>query len=452
MADCKTDERKKAKEEKAKLRSEMKTMFSPRHYVLLMIVCAILRMRFRARSKLSPAFREQKRKGAMLVLSNHVSAMDFSYFTTTFLGKKVSFVVAENMMYSTPIFATMIQGYHAITKKQFFADYTCIKNIKKYLDHGISVILCPEGKVSAEGKTGPMLASIARLVKWLGYPVASSVICGGGIARPKWAHTGRTGKVVCHMDIMMTQEEVNSMTPAQIMERIETSLDHNEHVWQIENKVKFRGKRFAEGLERLLYRCPDCGEEFSMRTKDDEIFCEKCGFRARYTHYGKLEKVNGNRCPERIDLWFDEEKDAVRKQVSEPGFEICKPVCLFLENANKNGYRFVTAGKLTLDKDNLTFEADGDYRPKNVDSKYKIGEMDFTSPVEGVETEPVEEEFKHMVFPIKNFVTIANIPGDSLDLYDEKHTYRMMFSKEKASTKYVLSIEEINDTLGRIKK
>ena len=57
-----------------------------------------------------------------------------------------------------------------------------------------------------------------------------------------------------------------------------------------------------------------------------------------------------------------------------------------------------------------------------------------------------------MVFPIKNFVTIANIPGDSLDLYDEKHTYRMMFSKEKASTKYVLSIEEINDALGRIKK
>ena len=135
-----------------------------------------MRARFRVRSVLSPAFRKQKKEGAMLVLSNHVSAFDFAYFSTPFLGKKVSFVVAESMMYSMPLFAKMIKGYRAITKKQFYADYTCTKNIKKYLDAGISVILCPEGKVSAEGKTGPVAFSIAKLVKWLGYPVASCVI------------------------------------------------------------------------------------------------------------------------------------------------------------------------------------------------------------------------------------------------------------------------------------
>lgn len=39
----------------------------------------------------------------------------------------MSFVVAETMKYSQPVFAGLIDGYHAIVKKQFYADYTCIK-------------------------------------------------------------------------------------------------------------------------------------------------------------------------------------------------------------------------------------------------------------------------------------------------------------------------------------
>ena len=98
-------------------RKEMKSMFSLRHYLVLMWACCMIRLYVRAKTRMSAAFREQKKKGAMLLLSNHLSAIDFAYFTTPFFGKKVNFVVAENMMYSTPFFATLIQGYHAITKK-----------------------------------------------------------------------------------------------------------------------------------------------------------------------------------------------------------------------------------------------------------------------------------------------------------------------------------------------
>ena len=182
-----------ARAERAKNKAQK--VFSLPHYILLMAVCGVLRLRFGAKSRLSDAFREQKKKGAMLVLSNHVSAFDFAWFSTPFLGKKVSFVVAETMKYSQPVFAGLIEGYRAIVKKQFYADYTCIKNIKRYLDAGVSVILCPEGKVSADGRTAAMSPSVAKLVKWLGYPVASCVISGAGLTRPKWAHTSRSGGV-----------------------------------------------------------------------------------------------------------------------------------------------------------------------------------------------------------------------------------------------------------------
>lgn len=63
-------------------------MFSRFHYLLLMAVCGVLRLKFRAKSRLSPAFLAQKKEGAMLVLSNHVSPFDFAWFTTPFLGKR----------------------------------------------------------------------------------------------------------------------------------------------------------------------------------------------------------------------------------------------------------------------------------------------------------------------------------------------------------------------------
>jgi len=41
-------------------------------------------------------------------------------------------------------------------------------------------------------------------------------------------------------------------------------------------------------LELLLYRCPKCGAEFTMRTEGNEIFCAACGNRGRMDEYGFL--------------------------------------------------------------------------------------------------------------------------------------------------------------------
>lgn len=439
---CSKKEERAARKER---RKEMKSMFSLRHYLVLMWACSMIRLYVRARTKASPAFRKQKKEGAMLLLSNHLSAIDFAYFTPPFFGKKVNFVVAENMMYSTPFFATLIQGYHAITKKQFYADYTCIKNIKRNIDAGISVIMCPEGKVSAEGKTGPIAVSIAKLVKWLGCPVASCVLEGSGLTLPKWAAGIRRNRVVCNLDVMLTAEQVKAMSTAEIMECIDRSLSHNEHVWQLENGLRYRGRHLAEGLERLLYKCPRCGAEFSLATKGNAISCDKCGFEAEYTDRGVIEpRGDTKECPERIDLWFEWQKAEVEKETENPDFVLEKPVNLFIENVKRNGYRFVTAGVLTMTREELSFRSALTRRPVKVDSTYHVSAMEYKIAEDSSDTEPVEEEFMALSFPVRNFVTVANIPGDSLDLYDEKHTYRMMFSDDKASTKYVLAIEEIN--------
>ena len=430
------------KTKKKKSTKPPKTMWSTRHYGILLFICVVMKVVCNAHYKKSKAFQQQKNKGPMLVLCNHMSALDFCFFSSAFFFKRVSFVVAENMKYSTPLFAKMITGYRCILKKQYYSDFSCIKNIKRYLDAGISVCLCPEGKVAAEGKTGVIPSSIAKLVKWLGYPVATIVTTGAGLTRPKWAHTLRRGRVDSRCDMLFDVEELKSATNDEIMDKIKDALYVNEHVYQLENGTRFHGLRYAEGLERLLYRCPKCGAEFAITAKGDTLTCEKCKNTVRYSKKGGLHPARDSVCPERIDLWYDLEREQIALEVAEDDFCLEYPVHLFIENESKDGYKFVTSGNLMLDKTEIAFDSTMDYRPKNVETEYKIGDMELVFD-DNCDKEPVEDEFKHISMPVKNYVTIANIPGTSVDIYDDKHTYRMIFARELVATKYALAIEEM---------
>ncbi len=428
--------------EKKKNSKPPKTMWSTKHHFILLFICVVMKFVCNAHYKSSKAFKAQKKAGPMLVLANHMSALDFCYFSSPFFPKKINFVVAENMKYSKPLFAKMITGYRCILKKQYYSDFSCIKNIKRYLDNGISVLLCPEGKVAAEGKTGVIPSSISKLVKWLGYPVATVITTGAGLTRPKWAHTLRRGRIDSYADMLFTADEVKTLSNDQVMERIESALKQNEHTLQLETGRKFYGSRYAEGLERLLYHCPKCGSEFTMTARGNTLTCTHCKNTVRYSKKGGLHPVGDSVCPERIDLWYDLERELVTQEVKADDFCLDYPVHLFIENDEGNGYRFVTSGNLHLDKEVVSFKSSLTERPVNVDTEYKIGDMELNFD-QTASTEKVEEEFMEITMPVKNYVTIANLPGTSVDIYDDKHTYRMIFARELAASKVALSIEEM---------
>lgn len=434
-----------AKDEKQLNKKKNAVPFSRAYCRFFLGLCRFIRPFLHGKCTQSAAFKKQKKKGAMLVICNHLSAYDFIHFSSAMYGAPLNFVVAENMMYSVPIFAKLLSGYHAITKKQYFADIHCIMNIKKYLDAGVSVLICPEGKVAADGVTGAIVPSIARLVQWLGYPVGVVKMKGASLARPKWAYNLRfirRGKVYTNCDMLLSAEETKSLKKEEILEKITAALAHNEHKWQVENGIKFVGKRYAEGLERLLYYCPKCGAEFENRTHDDRMVCSHCGNEIKYTFDGKLEPIGDSVSLERIDLWYAKQRELVKDEVAKGGFTMSDKVNLFVENEKNNGYRFVAEGVLKLDENSLSFDTDWTQRPKDVKSKYGVNCMTYEVN-EKAGFEPVEDEFRHVEFPVKRCDTVANLPGTAIDMYDDKHVYRFMFAERSASTKYVLAIEQM---------
>lgn len=413
------------------------------YYLLFLILSFSMRKFFNGKCIRTKEFMEAKKKGPLLVMCNHSCALDFAFFTPPFGMKKMTFVVAENMLYSTPFLSKIIRKANAITKKQYTADLSCVRKIKKNMDSGISVALCPEGQVASSGVTGIVPVANGKLMKFLGYPVAICHTQGAGLSRPKWGYSARRGKVITHCDILYTPEEIKEKTAEELYDGLLKAIDFNEHKYQVENNVLFKGKRYAEGLERLLYLCPKCGAEYMNSTKDDRIICGNCGNEVEYSRRGKLVPIGEQSvCPERVDLWYGLERETVRKKVEKDDFKLSYPVALFIEKPEVYNYRFITTGNMTLDKEKITFTSNVDERPKKIITEYGVGRFDVDFDM-SAGTEPVEDEFKALEFIIKNNESCAFNPGTSLELYDAKHSYRIMFTEQKASTECALAIEEL---------
>ena len=78
------------------------------------------------------------------------------------------------------------------------------------------------------------------------------------------------------------------MTPQEIDAAIDRDIREDAWERQAAERVAFRGRRRAEGMEKALYLCPGCRRVGSLRTEDDRIRCD-CGLDLRFTETGFFE-------------------------------------------------------------------------------------------------------------------------------------------------------------------
>lgn len=402
-------------------------------YSALKFISKRIRRHFKAKEEVSEAFKVQLKSGPMIIVCNHLSNYDFAYFMAPFKKEKVNFVVADIMKYSDKKFAFLFKHYHVISKKQFYADFTCIKTIKRYLDDGVNVIICPEGKETSDGQTGVIMPSISRLIKWLKYPVGYIKIHGLGLIAPKWGHSIKKGPSDVYCDMLFTKDEVESLDNDSMYEKISEKLSYNEHEYQAENGYIYKGKMFAEGLQNVLYKCRVCGSEFCMEGKDNLLTCTKCGSQYEYKEDGSIVELNKKIEPTRIDKWSNSEKIFIKNEVQNENFFMEDDVDLLMPNKTKNGYSFICHGHIKMDKKSLVFVS-GEIKNENI--LYLVNE-DLSA------LEPLKQRISKLDFPLKNYDTIANIPGYSIDMCENDYAYRFVVTSRPSAAKYALAIEAL---------
>ena len=317
----------------------------------------------------------------------------------------------------------MVNKSPHILRDQFTSDVKSIMEMRDALKQGYNIVLYPEGKVSTAGVTNRIPKATGKLVKMFKVPVVTIVSSGNWLIKPSWASHIRVGHVEVKSNLLLTVDDIKSLSADEIQHTIEQALSHNENTYQIDNNYEYydikKNVGFAEGLEKVLYKCPICNKEFVMKTEGDDIFCSECGFRATYNHNGLLTSEDDKFKFSRIDQWFDYERGSLYKELQSNDFVISSRVECMIENEKNNKYDSLGFGTLTLDKHDIRFSGDNGTK-----LSYKIDK------VEG----------------------IPFVVGVKICLLIEGVNYEFIFRDKLMSTKYDMAVELLSGERDAKKK
>ena len=303
----------------------------------------------------------RKEKNPHLFISNHASREDYMFTGIQLLPNKYNFVAGYNEFYRSHL-KGVFGLLRIIPKKNFTPDHYAIKEITRVIKNKGNVVLFPEGMNSISGANQPVAIGTGKLVKHFRVPVYYSVIKGAYLTCPKYSLNDRPGRIEVVFDRLFTPEEIDALTPEQIEDKINLALYHDDYKWNKEHKYKYDiGQTGAEGLETVLFTCPKCKRQHTMKTKGNTIYCTNCGNGGTLLDTYELVPFD-DQCVlfDTQTKWFNWQREVVKEEVKNPEFRLEEKVQLGALDKYKllkdqKTSNIVGEGTLVLDKTGLTY-------------------------------------------------------------------------------------------------
>ena len=120
--------------------------------------------------------------------------------------------------------------------------------------------------------------------------------------------------------------------------------------WQQENRVKINEPFRADGLNRVLYKCPSCLAEGKTVGRGTLLRCESCGKEWELDEFGYLVSRDGDPVFTHVPDWYRWERDCVKRELEEGTYLLDVPVSICVMTNMKHIAR-VGEGRLRHDAD-----------------------------------------------------------------------------------------------------
>ncbi len=211
----------------------------------------------------------------VLVLGSHTCFFDFYFAAKAMYPRRMTFVV-NRFYFEARIVRFLMAHLGCIPKRLFTPDLETTKKLIAAKREGCSVVLFPEGRLSAAGTSFPMVGDTVSLVRHMGMDVYEYHTVGGYFCKPKWGIGLRKTPVDIHLHKIISAEELAVMSDEVLHAKIEAALSYDECRRYMSLKKPDR-RANVKGLERLLFRCSLCGAEFEGETKKNCLRCTVCG-------------------------------------------------------------------------------------------------------------------------------------------------------------------------------
>ncbi|MBQ0070420.1 MAG: hypothetical protein KBS81_00950, partial [Spirochaetales bacterium] len=274
-----------------------------------------------------------------------------------------------------------------IPTAKFVSDTVLIKDMMYALRTlKSSVLLYPEASYSFDGTATPLPESLGKCLKLLKVPVVM-IRTYGAFHRDPLYNGLRLRKVDVSADVeyLLSPEDIAEKSVAELNAILASRFSFDNWQWQKDKKLLVKEPFRAEGLSRVLYKCPHCGEEEFMRASGTKLTCTSCGKAYELTEYGEMKAEQGVTEFPHIPDWYRWEREEVRKEILQGSYFLDIPVTIRMSLNSKAIYT-VGTGRLQHSKDGFHLTGcDGklDFHRSPLDSysvysdycRYEIGDM-----------------------------------------------------------------------------
>ena len=259
-------------------------------------------------------YRTEDLKPPYLLLCNHNAFMDFKVATKAIFPYRANYVVAIDGFIGRE---QLLRDIGCICKRKFTNDVTLIRQLKQVIKNGNIAVLYPEARYSLCGTTAVLPASLGKLCKLLGVPVAVLICHGHHVNSPFWnLHERGVAPTEAEFMLLYSREELEQASVDEVNEKILNAFQYDDFAWQKDRNIKTTYSRRAEGLHKVLYQCPSCGTEYKMSTSGIQIKCNSCGKSWTMTEIGELVADHGATEFSHIPDWYEWERENVKKEVA----------------------------------------------------------------------------------------------------------------------------------------
>ncbi len=290
---------------------------------------------------------EEVKKGEpCLILMNHSSFIDLKIASRIFFPKPYGIVCTSDGFVGKNWLMRLLG---CIPTQKFVSDVSLIRDMEYLLkEKRTSVLMYPEASYSFDGTATPLPRKMGVLLKKLNVPVVT-VITQGAFARDPLYNCLQKRKVKVRADVtcLAAAQQIKEMTVAQLDALLDKAFAFDNFRYQQENRIAITEPFRADGLNRILYRCPHCQSEGQTEGKGILLTCKACGASYTLDEYGYLtaEKPAFTHIPD----WYRWQRQVVREELEAGTYRLEADVKIGMLVDTKALY-MVGEGKLVHDE------------------------------------------------------------------------------------------------------
>ncbi|MBO5754522.1 MAG: 1-acyl-sn-glycerol-3-phosphate acyltransferase [Clostridia bacterium] len=336
-------------------------------------------------------------KGPFVVVANHQTALDFVNLIDA-SDVPLSFVLSHAFFHTLPI-RGFLSRMGVIPKQQFQTALSDLYAMKATVKNGGALAIYPAGLMCEDGLPTPLPEATYRFLCWLGVDVYVARTYGAYLVKPKWEKKFRPGRTYMDVYRLFSAEELKEKTEEQVEDAVRAALDFDAYKEQERLRIHYKHGDRIEGLEKVLYRCPHCAAEFTMKVKDKcVLYCESCGYELVSDEFGLLHNEKG--LGEEYRYVSDISRltqDALRARFAEDESLTTVSFSAKIEMIDYKKKKFCPAGSAHVSLARDGFLLDGTLKGKDI----------------------------HLALPIVNFVSLPFKAGAYFDIQNEQSVYRI---------------------------